>query len=538
MNPPTHSALTIRQAAEQLGVSTGTIRRWAQSNYITGFKVGTRGDWRFTPDALRSITVTSENTLSDINSNTASQLTDQSALSFHTILQERQQSSHFVQFYEDEEFLVNSLSDYVAGGLSAGEACVIIATSKHIDAVEKKLASNPEIDLAYSQWHGYYFALDAHDTLAKFMVNGHPNPTKFSSVMNEVIGQIAQRQIPIRAFGEMVALLWADENQEAVIELEQLWNDLAKSYTFKLFCAYPLAAFNKQGCSSVFAKINHTHSHTLPAESYSMLGTSNERRQAISSLQQKAGLLDDAVAQCKHLSELNESKDEFISIASHQLRTPATSVKQYAGLLLQGFSDPLTDNQRELLELAYESNERQLKIIDDLLKVASLDAGKITLENEHCDINQILRDVIQDQKDMIDKRTQTLTLTLTNELSAIADPRYLRMVFENLLSNASKYSLTNATLEITTRRDDDSIYIDFSDNGIGISPEDQPRLFQKFSRINNIHSRTVDGNGLGLYWSKKIIDLHGGKLSLVSQAESGSTFSVQLPIHTTISSLY
>lgn len=529
MTSPIQNVLTIRQAAEQLGVSTGTIRRWAQSNYITGFKVGTRGDWRFTPESLATVTANQPTPIS-ADTPASPAVPDQSALTFHTILQERQPSSHFVQFYENEEFLINSLSDYVAGGLSAGEACLIIATSKHIDAVEKRLASNSEIDLSYSQWRGYYFALDAHETLAKFMVDGRPNRTKFMAVMNEVVGKIAQRQIPIRAFGEMVALLWADENQEAVIELEQLWNDLAKSYTFKLFCAYPLAAFNKQGCSSVFAKINHTHSHTLPAESYSMLGTANERRQEITALQQKAGLLDDAVTQCQHLSQLNESKDEFISIASHQLRTPATSVKQYTGLLLQGFSDPLTDNQRELLELAYASNERQLKIIDDLLKVASLDAGKITLEKETCDIHTILRNVVQDQKDTIDQRHQTLTITIAGELNTLADPRYLRMVFENLLSNASKYSLTNAALKISTRHDHDNVYIDFSDNGIGISPEDQPRLFQKFSRINNVHSRTVDGNGLGLYWSKKIIDLHNGKLSLTSQAEAGSTFSVQLPI--------
>lgn len=528
MDTTTQNVLTIRQAAKQLGISTGTLRRWAQSNYITGFKVGTRGDWRFTPEALLNATTKHGNSI-DPDTPILAPTADQ-PLTFHTILQERQQSSHFVQFYEHEEFLINSLSDYIADGLAANEACIIIATSSHIDALEKKLASNPNIDLSSSQWRGYYFALDARETLTKFMVNGHPDPLKFRAIMDDVVGKLAARQIPIRAFGEMVALLWADENQEAVIELEKLWNDLAKVYTFKLFCAYPLAAFNKQGCSSVFAKINHTHSHTLPAESYSMLATANERRKEITTLQQKAGQLDDTIAQCDHLSKLNESKDEFISIASHQLRTPATGVKQYTGLLLQNFSDPLTDNQRKLLELAYLSNERQLKIIDDLLKVASLDAGKITLEKAVCDVHAILRTVAQDQKDTIEQRRQTLTLTLADELNVIADIHYLRMVFENLLSNASKYSLTGATLSISTHQDNGCVFIDFTDNGIGISTEDQTKLFQKFSRINNSHSRSVDGNGLGLYWSKKIIDLHDGKLSLVSQPDTGSTFTVQIPI--------
>jgi two-component system sensor histidine kinase VicK len=237
----------------------------------------------------------------------------------------------------------------------------------------------------------------------------------------------------------------------------------------------------------------------------------------------------DLLAERQELLAVNSAKDEFISVASHQLRTPATAVKQYLGLLLQGFMGPLTRDQRHTLERAFTSNERQLKIISDLLLVARVDAGKVVLRKEPIDLTRLIRDIVDEQRHVLERRHQPMTLRLPRSLKAVVDARFLRMVIENLLSNASKYSPENKPISITAVRERRHIRVTVTDEGFGISAADQSKLYQKFSRIYNEHATTVEGTGLGLYWSKKIIELHDGELLLESELNRGSTFTICLP---------
>lgn len=238
----------------------------------------------------------------------------------------------------------------------------------------------------------------------------------------------------------------------------------------------------------------------------------------------------DLIAQRQELLNINAAKDEFISVASHQLRTPATAVKQYVSILLQGYVGRLTRDQRHVLDRAFTSNERQLKIINDLLLVARVDAGKITLNREPADVTRLIRDVVSEQQPILDRRRQQLILNLPRTLKATLDSRFMRMVLENLLNNATKYSPEDTAITITARRDRRCCYIDISDRGFGISTADQSKLYRKFSRIYNERAVSVEGTGLGLYWSKKIIELHDGSLDLQSQLNIGSTFTIRLPI--------
>lgn len=251
-----------------------------------------------------------------------------------------------------------------------------------------------------------------------------------------------------------------------------------------------------------------------------------ERKKAEQLEMRTSGLL----AEREHLMELNVAKDEFISLASHQLRTPATGVKQYVGMLLQGYMGEITDIQRIGLEKAYESNERQLKIVNDLLLVARVDAGKVVLTKQPCDLVQLIRDVASEQEEEIRAREQHIELKLPRSLTVIADARFLRMVLENLVTNASKYSDDGLSITISVRRRGTTAIISVKDRGVGISKEDMPKLYQKFSRIYNDRSTVVDGTGLGLYWSKKIIELHSGDLAVSSKLNHGSTFTITLPI--------
>lgn len=227
------------------------------------------------------------------------------------------------------------------------------------------------------------------------------------------------------------------------------------------------------------------------------------------------------------LVELNRTKDEFISIASHQLRTPATTVKQYVAMVLDGLSGDVTVKQRQLLEKAYDSNERQLTIINDLLKVAQIDAGRMELVLSDVNLSELMRQIVADFVPTFEQSQQLLTADIPPRVTARCDENALRMVVDNLLENARKYSPEHATTTLTVRVEAHDIVIEVSDQGVGVTHPD--RLFQKFSRIPNERSTIVGGTGLGLYWAQSIAKLHGGELRYHSQKSGGSQFSLILP---------
>ncbi|HEV7951804.1 MAG TPA: hybrid sensor histidine kinase/response regulator [Candidatus Saccharimonadales bacterium] len=230
------------------------------------------------------------------------------------------------------------------------------------------------------------------------------------------------------------------------------------------------------------------------------------------------------------LIELNRAKDEFISLAAHQLRTPATGVKQYLGMVLEGFVGDLTDKQKSILQKANESNERQLRIVTDLLKVAQVDAGKVRLRKADVDVVSLINDVIKEQRETFDSRNQTVIFEPKNKNMCLHfDRDTIRMVIENLIDNASKYSGMDKTVTVKLDEAHNEARITIIDKGVGIKPEDQDKLFEKFSRIENPLSMQVGGTGLGLYWAKKIIDLHQGRVTFESQVGEGTRFTIHLP---------
>jgi len=229
--------------------------------------------------------------------------------------------------------------------------------------------------------------------------------------------------------------------------------------------------------------------------------------------------------------EVQTAKDDLLSLASHQLRTPATVVKQYVGMLLQGYAGDLTDRQIDMLHNAYDNNERQLEIINQLLYVARLDAGRITLHREEVDIAKLVREVARDQHEIMTHRRQRLKFSLPKRpLEAEIDPHYMRMVVENLLSNAIKYTPEGGAVTLGVRRHEDRFMIRIKDTGVGIEPEAQVHVFEKFTRVENELSNDVNGSGVGLYLTKQIVELHGGTIMVDSTVGHGSTFSVEIPI--------
>jgi two-component system sensor histidine kinase/response regulator len=235
----------------------------------------------------------------------------------------------------------------------------------------------------------------------------------------------------------------------------------------------------------------------------------------------------------EHLLELSRSKDEFISIASHQLRTPATGVKQYLGMVLEGFAGEIPARQRDLLQKAYDSNERQLRIVADLLKVAQVDSGKMKLRLTDTKVSHLLEDVINEQVATLEARRQNISFSpCEDDCSVKLDADVFRMVFENIVDNASKYSPEGTTIEVNAelKRDKNEVCVCIADEGVGVAEDDVHRMFEKFSRIDNPLSTKVGGTGLGLYWARQIIDMHDGRIEYERNGSKGSKFIICLPV--------
>jgi two-component system CheB/CheR fusion protein len=236
------------------------------------------------------------------------------------------------------------------------------------------------------------------------------------------------------------------------------------------------------------------------------------------------------IKQRNQLKSLNDAKDDFISLASHQLRTPATVVKQYMGMLTHEYAGKVPEEQMNLLNIVSGSNDRQLEIIEDLLKVAKVDAGKVYLEKALCDVVEQAEAAIQAQTIFYREREQNIILHKTSDrIMAFIDPKLMLMVLENLLDNAGKYSKHGAQVTVNIDQDSSFTTVSITDQGVGIYKSDLKKLFKKFSRIDNPLSVSVKGTGLGLYWVKKILDLHGGSIKVKSTPSVGSTFIVKVP---------
>lgn len=231
-----------------------------------------------------------------------------------------------------------------------------------------------------------------------------------------------------------------------------------------------------------------------------------------------------------HERALESTKNEFLSLASHQLRTPATNVKQYLGLLLDGYMGDLTEQQRQALMVAYRNNESEITIMNNLLDVAKLDLERIQLHKKVVNVASLARKVVRGYAATAKEKGQTIKLEASKQVMALIDETYVRGVMENLIDNAIKYSRPDTRITVSVFRDQDSVCISVQDEGVGIRRRDFPKLFNKFSRLDNEFSANSQGSGLGLYWVKQVVELHRGEIDFTSREGKGSTFIVTLPI--------
>lgn len=217
---------------------------------------------------------------------------------------------HGVQFYSQDKFLLEELSEYIGNALRLGSAAIVVATEQHRDSLLQWLTAKG-LDIAQMLESGQFVALDARTVLDSFMLEGSPNEARFHQVVGgiiskaiaDAIGKSGRDHSRVAIFGEMVALLWADGKTQAAIQLEQFWNGLARVESFSLFCAYPMSCFEKEQDADLFLRVCNEHSAVIPTESYMGLASEDERLRTISQLQQKAQALETEVAEHKRLRQ-------------------------------------------------------------------------------------------------------------------------------------------------------------------------------------------------------------------------------------------
>jgi len=237
----------------------------------------------------------------------------------------------------------------------------------------------------------------------------------------------------------------------------------------------------------------------------------------------------------ERLKELDKLKNEFVSLASHELRTPMTAIKSYIWLLLQQSADmgKLNDKQKLYLERTYTSTERLIKLVNDMLNVSRIESGKLKINIQSIDMLQMVHETITE----LLPSAQNLHITLSMEKPAetlpnvLADPEQIKEVLLNLIGNALKFTPEGGKVTVNFSLMDHRVVTHVSDTGKGIRKEDMPKLFQKFSIIEGDSAKkpNLQGTGLGLYISKSLIELQGGKIWVTSEGENkGTTFSFSL----------
>lgn len=440
-------------------------------------------------------------------------------------------NGHFVQFYDHAPFLLDAASRYIGDALTAGAAGVVIATPEHREGLAEALAARG-LDLAAAAEQGRYVVLDAAEALAAILVDGQPDAERFAAVVGDAVARAAasvRDGAGVHVFGEMVALLCADGQPNAAIRVEELWNALADTTRFSLFCAYPMSVFHQLAHDAAFEKICTQHAHVIPTESYTTLEP-DARLRAVSQLQQKAQALEtvqlELTQRLQQLAEGDRRKDELLAMLAHELRNPLSAVRNAV------VTARLDASRRDrALDIARRQTDQLARLIDDLLDLARITQGRMALRKERLSVTDAIDRAVDATRALLEAREHTLGIALpADPVYLEADPGRLEQALANLLSNAAKYTERGGRIEMVAEREGESVVLRVRDSGIGIPADMLPHVFDLFTQGHRALDRAQGGLGIGLTVVRRIVELHGGKVEARSGGPGqGAEFVLRLP---------
>jgi signal transduction histidine kinase len=415
------------------------------------------------------------------------------------------------------------------------------------------------VDVKAATLRGQIQLLDAAETLAAFMVDGEPDWGKFKAVIGPVMERANRR--PVRAYGEMVDLLWRDGNPGAALQLEELWHRLGTIYPFALLCGYVMRNFYREEDGQPFEEVCARHSQVLPTEEFGRLEERDLRLREVTRLQQRAQALEDEVAQRK-LTEMalrealeqrdeavrelheaaqergrlaereqaaNRAKDEFLAMLGHELRNPLAPILTALQLMRARLGETAV-KERAVIE---RQVGHLVRLVDDLLDVSRITRGKVELKKHPLELAQVVSKAVEMSCPLLEERRHKLTIEVPSQgLCVEGDEHRLAQVVANLLSNAAKYTESGGKINVNAGLEAGMVTLRVRDSGAGIPPELLPRLFGMFVQGERTIDRSQGGLGLGLAIVENLVAMHGGKVSAHSEGHGkGSEFVVRLPVH-------
>ncbi len=290
-----------------------------------------------------------------------------------------------------------------------------------------------------------------------------------------------------------------------------------------------------------------TSGQTISVDKYYMLNKSNQKISfsiTIAPSVDSRGQTSGAIAIFHDISDqkaVARERNEFISTASHEMRTPVAAIEGYLSMAMNSSLATIDERAKTFIGKAHDASIHLGKLFRDLLSVTKIEDNRMIINRRRFNITELMNQVVGEME-MIAKNKNIKILThfdsgvlgrqlvIAPSYEVHADPDRVREVISNLIDNAIKYSKENTTIDVTLKADKKIVTFSVTDMGIGITPEDQKHLFQKFYRVNNSFTREAGGTGLGLYIARNLIEQFGGKIWATSQEGKGSTFSFTLPL--------
>lgn len=233
----------------------------------------------------------------------------------------------------------------------------------------------------------------------------------------------------------------------------------------------------------------------------------------------------------EHEREVDRAKSEFVSLVSHQLRTPLTAIKIFVEMLESGGLGKLSAEQLDVINNIGQSNEKMIEIVDTLLNVSRMETGRFKIEYKKFSIKDFIREVVSETQALADSRNCKIVFDFPKaEFNVWSDPILLRQVLNNLIINALYYSPTGTEIKICCKKEtDNKCLISVEDSGMGIPKDEHEKIFERFYRAGNAVRMKTEGNGLGLYMCRMIINGIGGNISVESEPNDGAKFSIIFP---------
>lgn len=448
------------------------------------------------------------------------------------------QPSHFVQFYEDDESLLDMVTEFLGSGLRAGDRLLVIATPEHRDAFMRKL----EPSAARAATPDQITWLDARDALAAFMVGGLPDPVLFRSVLSEWIAKAkaGSPRVQLRAYGEMVDLLWQEGLCEAAIRLEELWNAAAEEHVFALFCAYTIANFYRERDASRFYDVCRSHTHIIPTESFARqkaLEKEIAHRKGLEEVLRRAlrtrAQAEDELRAClrreqKARAEAEEAvgfQELFVGMLGHDLRNPLNTILNTTRILM--LRNEVLPEGHKRLERLISSATRMQRMIEQILDLTRARlAGGIPIERKWQDLDPIVAKIVLEARTANPGRA--IAYDRRGDCWASVDADRFEQVVANLVGNAITHGTPERPVRVSLTGSALAVQLCVHNDGPPIAPEFMPNLFDPFARNEKAQGRAA-GLGLGLYIVDRIIRAHGGIINASSSAKTGTVFEATLP---------